>query len=186
MTNYKLDPLWMDTFGFPEHLIMVDGKTELRNELKVKIIRFQKNAPAEIGQPHISFTFTEQEGELQSYVNTLMTVPERIINEEIAFAKANEVMRRLNPYYFRGLSFIMVEKPLRSFINESDEQVQEEIFLIKYSHRNGTYAELGMTTDGLIVGYEINIYRSKTDGSRATEMWDNDDWVENNVGEFLS
>lgn len=172
VSHNDINPLWTDTFAVPDNLILVSENVEIRNNEEVRVIRFQEEAPMESGKAHVTFVVSKEAGELLVFVNALAPNTEDIINEEIAFAKANEIMLRINPEFYRGLSYSTVEILTKNFTDADGNTRERKVFRVKYSHTNNSLNWVEVAAAGNVEEYEIHAHSDYVDFRRKTDMWD--------------
>lgn len=179
----ELKQEWIELLEIPAHLQLVHTAEEIRNKEKVKIFRFQKEEPYKLGIPHITFIISAKDGHLLSYVNRMLPLPNQKIGEQKALEKAEDILKKINKSYFIDLSFIRIDKLPRLFINAQGEGEKHMIYWVKFSHSNGSYNWVGLSTDGSVENYEIESRWDYFRMRRKTEMWDHDGWVKARLGQ---
>lgn len=155
----------------PKNFNIVYKKEEIRNNEKVKIYRFQESGKFEINTPRI-IVITDIYGNIESIKNLSCLYK----GSQEAKKKAIDIFNELDESYAKGLSFIRIENQNRSFIKEGST-INFPVQWIKFGHENGSYNWVTLSFDGEIIEIERNSIWDYLKGRRATEMWDNDDWV---------
>lgn len=159
----------------PKNFNIVYKKEEIRNNEKVKIYRFQESGKFEINTPRI-IVITDIYGNIESIKNLSCLYKGELLNSQEAKKKAIDIFNELDESYAKGLSFIRIENQNRSFIKEGNT-INFPVQWIKFGHENGSYNWVTLSFDGEIIEIERNSIWDYLKGRRATEMWDNDDWV---------
>lgn len=159
----------------PKNFNIVYKKEEIRNNEKVKIYRFQESGRFEINTPRI-IVITDIYGNIESIKNLSCLYKGELLNSQEAKKKAIDIFNELDESYAKGLSFIRIENQNRSFIKEGST-INFPVQWIKFGHENGSYNWVTLSFDGEIIEIERNSIWDYLKGRRATEMWDNDDWV---------
>lgn len=159
----------------PKNFNIVYKKEEIRNNEKVKIYRFQESGRFEINTPRI-IVITDIYGNIESIKNLSCLYKGELLNSQEAKKKAIDIFNELDECYAKGLSFIRIENQNRSFIKEGNT-INFPVQWIKFGHENGSYNWVTLSFDGEIIEIERNSIWDYLKGRRATEMWDNDDWV---------
>ncbi len=173
---------WIELLGVPLNIRLVENSVERRNDEEVCIFRFQRLAPKEFDAPYVSFVVNDSTGELLSFTNRMLGVPQKNISEKDAFSKASNIIKSINPEYYTGLSFLRIENPKRLFINMDGELEEYPIFSIKFSHLDGSYNWVSLSMNGQVIEYEIKAFWDFDRKRRKTEMWDHDGWVKARYG----
>lgn len=159
----------------PKNFNIAYKKEEIRNNEKVKIYRFQESGRFEINTPRI-IVITDIYGNIESIKNLSCLYKGELLNSQEAKKKAIDIFNELDESYAKGLSFIRIENQNRSFIKEGNT-INFPVQWIKFGHENGSYNWATLSFDGEIIEIERNSIWDYLKGRRATEMWDNDDWV---------
>ncbi|GAA3252954.1 hypothetical protein LMG8520_2586 [Lactococcus lactis subsp. lactis] len=159
----------------PTDFKLVSRKSELRNNKKVDILRFQKDGAFMLNGPRIIIVLSNNN--LVSIKN-LTTLPVGKLPDKLKAQKITQkVFSIANLEYSRNLSFIRIDKQQRTFINSQGELNQFPVLWIKYGHKNGSYNWVTLGAEGTIIEMEFDSRWDYYNGRRKTEMWDNDDWV---------
>ncbi|WP_125711056.1 hypothetical protein [Lacticaseibacillus porcinae] len=161
--------------SIPSTYQLVSCKTVQRNGDPVLMLRYQPFGVFQENGPRIIGIF-DHHRVLSLKQLTVVPASDRLSTKQ-APAQALKLFQQLDAEYAKGLSFIRVEDQRRSFINATGETVVFPVLWVKFGHQNGTYNWVTFALDGTMIEMEIESQWDYFRGRRATEMWDNDDWV---------
>ncbi|WP_225418405.1 hypothetical protein [Lacticaseibacillus daqingensis] len=160
---------------FPADFRLVTQTQERRNDQLVTIFRFQADGVYQYNGPRIIGVFYRER--LLSLKN-LTHVPQAAhLSQTQARTQATQVMTTVDAAYARGLNFMRIESQRRDFITAAGQSVAFPVYWVKFGHQNGSYNWVTLGLDGTLVEMECESRWDYFGGRRATEMWDNDDWV---------
>ncbi len=161
--------------SIPSAFELVSRTTAQRNDQQVSILRYQPFGKFQENGPRIIGVFDHDH---VLSLKQLINVPAAgHLSANDAQQQAMAIFQTIDPQYAKGLSFIRVENQRRSFINANGETVIFPVLWVKFGHRNGSYNWVTFGLDGTMIEMEIESLWDYFRGRRATEMWDNDDWV---------
>ncbi|GKT02465.1 hypothetical protein [Furfurilactobacillus entadae] len=168
----------------PNGFKVVSIDYEQRNQEQVKIIRYQENDKIQYDNAHVTLVFGSDE-RLISYNNVAVnnrnidTLP----SESEALKIASQTFKKIDPQYAAGLTFMRIDHLTRYFTNAQGNRIDIPIDWVKFAHTNGSYNWVSVGPDGVIIEFERESYWDYSDGRRATEAWNYDDWVKARRGE---
>lgn len=160
---------------FPSNYELVKVEEQIRNDIMVKICRYQENGEFQLNGPRIIAIFEEKS--LISLKNLSNVPVGEMLEENEAVRFSEEIIEKANIDHGTGLVFLRIEYQERDFNTKDGIEEKFPVQWIKFISFTGNYSWVTLGANGQIVEIE---YESEWDyfrGRRKTEMWENDDWA---------
>lgn len=166
----------------PQGFTRIDQHARRRNGESVRVDRYQAAPPIHWLGPHLTLVWGS-DGRLLSFNNFSGTSKAPRPSEDAARVLAQRVMQALDPEYAAGLEYMRTDSLAREFINATGKRVPIPVWWVKFAHRNGSYNWVSIGAGVQVVEMERESFWDYTQGRRATEEWNYDDWVLARMGQ---
>jgi hypothetical protein len=178
LKDHKSRYLWI-----PDDYTLISTESHERNGEPITIERYQEQPTFLLHGAQVTTIYANDGQDLQSYHNYTQAPDQPLPGTQEAEKLAEDVWTDTDPDFARGLSLLVVENQQRSYVDANGEEHQFPVLWVKFAHENGSYNWVTVAGGNKIVEVERNSEWDYFGGRRATEEWDNDDWVQARNGE---
>lgn len=166
----------------PDDYTLISTENHTRNGDPITIERYQDKGPFRTHAAQVTTIYSHNGRDLESYHNYTVANDQPLPGDSEAQKLAVDVWNDTDSEFARGLSFLVIEHQDRSFVDDAGKTHTFPVLWVKFAHRNGSYDWVTIAGGNKIVEVERNSMWDYFGGRRATEEWDNDDWVEAREG----
>ncbi|WP_461226176.1 hypothetical protein [Lacticaseibacillus suihuaensis] len=176
MTAIQVLGISQPSLQLPQSYVLVATENRSRNMEKVRVERYQKQAPPVPYQAHVTLVYGN-DGRLLSFNRFIAPASAALPSVAEAEAIARRVFKELDPGYAEGLEYIRTDALHREFRDAAGATVTIPIRWVKFAHDNGSYNWVSVGAGGEVVEFERESMWDYWHNRRATEEWNYDQWV---------
>ncbi|MDG3061218.1 hypothetical protein KTT66_06735 [Lacticaseibacillus casei] len=166
---------FMNLLPIPQDFHVVETNVRKRNRASVTVERFQDTDDITPNNKHLTVV-TDQKGHLISFNSSAFKNGGHLPAADKALEQAITLFNQLDPDYAAGLSYMRTERQERHY-EDNGVHVSAPVYWIKFAHRNGSYNWVTIGPDNQVIEVERESLWDYFGNRRATEMWNNDNWV---------
>ncbi|WP_225047646.1 hypothetical protein [Lacticaseibacillus kribbianus] len=176
MTAIEVLGVRQPSLQLPDEFVLVATEHRSRNVEKVRVERYQAQAPPVPFRAHATLVYGNDD-RLLSFNRFTVPLDAPLPDLAEAQAIARRVFTELDPDYAAGLEYIRTDKLRREVVDAKGAVVPIPIRWVKFTHENGSYNWVSVGAGGAVVEYERESMWDYRENWRATEEWNYDQWV---------